>query len=856
MNKGISPGMRAAYENVRRFFAAGMTDLKKMGLSDVADEIEQKLQLDASRMENQWTQKIQPFYVQINKLANTRFARTGKSKADIKSEIHELIWNYIERGANKVTITDPEIKAIAEPFREAWRELVAESNHLFFNDLPEYLRTNYNEEFYKLDANFQPIPYSPDAIDGFTFNPETQKFVNDATGQEVVMERAFFESEGTYMPHNFPHEYWQQREKTVSGRIDGLSMSRTNPNGSVPGFEFNEDKGQYTRQRDGAPFGDRTEAIDAEIAYQRQILENVKRESEMSRPDIRDRVGSLERTRDTTETNYKRNLDLLPIHLMEIARRYHEIKMFGQRNPYNGELPRYEEYIARARDAVQSDREEEIKKIYDRLTPHHGFEQLGAIEYGQRQSSAALLRQMANIDVQKLKTDLPDLDIDLLTRIGLFRETQPGNHVINEADAYRHFAWFNDARNKRANSMRSVLEGMTNWHWKNPTDSEYNKFWRTMSDVTTGLTLNPFTALRNITTEMPLLASMVGPGIMGKALKQFLTDSDVRELAKMTHSGGLQSTQYFTEGTQFGSAYLKAIGYTGSEAFVRNVGTVAGRLSAKKAISDYIANPNRANTAALDYLKMDKSKIDAYIQEHGKDTNRLDQIFAEADKRTVEGVTPIGEAQKRVGTPQASNRHVDPFADEINRTGAYVSDTIFKPYNRLSQPQFLSSKNPVERTLFKFKSWIGQTMRLLRESAEKSVAQAKQGNYKPMFNLIASFTMMGIGGMATKTLFDALAGREDKEGFSALGFMDGLAAAGAMHLFSVVWEQVRYADGNTFKAYQSLLSFLSAPTVGVASQVGSQLLVGDIKGAAGEIARIAPITREAIRARGLLPQEQ
>ena len=39
MNKGISPGMRAAYENVRRFFAAGMTDLKEDGVrSDVANE--------------------------------------------------------------------------------------------------------------------------------------------------------------------------------------------------------------------------------------------------------------------------------------------------------------------------------------------------------------------------------------------------------------------------------------------------------------------------------------------------------------------------------------------------------------------------------------------------------------------------------------------------------------------------------------------------------------------------------------------------------------------------------------------------------------------------------------------------
>ena len=338
VNKGISPGMRAAYETTRRFFAAGMTDLKKMGLSDVADEIEQKLQLDASRMGNQWIQKLAPTYDQIQKLVRSRFAGTGKSMKGIKAEIHEIIWNYTEHGPNKVTISNPEEQALGKQYREEWRNITAETNHLFFNDLPEHLQTVHGEEFFQLDSNFQPVKASA-VIAGFTFNPETGKYANNDTGQEVVMERAFFESDGTYMPHNFSNEYWQQREKTVMARIEALSFAGKNPKKSVPGFEFNEDKGQYTRRRDSAVFGSRSESIDAEIEYQQKVLENVRHQAEISRPDIRDRVGSLERTRDTTETNYVRNLDLLPFHLMEIARRYHEIKMFGQRDPYNGELP-------------------------------------------------------------------------------------------------------------------------------------------------------------------------------------------------------------------------------------------------------------------------------------------------------------------------------------------------------------------------------------------------------------------------------------------------------------------------------------------------------------------------------------
>ena len=125
-----------------------------------------------------------------------------------------------------------------------------------------------------------------------------------------------------------------------------------------------------------------------------------------------------------------------------------------------------------------------------------------------------------------------------------------------------------------------------------------------------------------------------------------------------------------------------------------------------------------------------------------------------------------------------------------------------------------------------------------------------------MFNLIASFGMMGLGGMATKAMFDALAGREDREGISFFGYMDGLAAAGAMHIASIVWEQVRYADGNTFKAQQALLGFLSAPTVGVASQIGSQLIVGDVPGAIDRATRVFPVTREWSRIQGILPQEQ
>ena len=847
--------MKSAYENVRRFFAAGMTDLKQMGLGDVATEIERNLQLDASRMANQWTQKIEPVYREISKITNTRFSETGQDKKAIKAEMHRQIFDYVEKGPNKAPISDPQVKAIADQYRQVWGDLVKEHNNLFYNDLPEYLRANHNEEFYKLDENFEPIAWFPD-IDGATYDSDSKSFVRRSDNAKVSMEEAEASAEGIYMPHNFPAEYWVHRQAAVADRIQRLTSVNLTMGKPIPGHRFDPDTLTYTRTRDGARFTDMAQAIKEEVGHQQKILDNARKEAEMSRPDIRDRVGSLERSRTTNETDYLRDLDLIPIHLMEVARRYHEIKMFGQRDPYTNELPRYEAYIARAKDATQSDREAEIKRVYDDLTEHSMFEQLGAIGYNNKQSSAAILNRMQNIDVNKLIQAIPNLNVRLLTDIGLFRETSPGNYVISEADAYRHFAWFNDLRQKRAHSMQSVLEGMTNWNWKNPTDAEYNKFWRTMSDITTGLTLNPLTSLRNVTTEMPLLASMVGTDTFAQSIKQFLTDSDIRELVAMTHSGGMQATQYFTEGTKFGSIYLKGILYTGSEAFVRNVGTLAGRLAAKKAIKQYIAEPNRSNTAQLEFLKIDRAIIDDYIRQNGTDINKLDSTFAEADTRTREGHTAIGEALKPANTPQASNPIVDGIANELNRTGAYVSDTIFKPYNRLSQPQFLSSKNPVERTLFKFKAWIGQTFRLMRQSTVDAVAQAKKGNYRPMFNLIAAFTMMGIGGMATKTLFDALAGREDREGFSGTGFIDGLAAAGAMHVFSVIWEQVRYADGNTFKANQALLGFLSSPTAGVAARIGSQLLVGDVPGAAEETARVFPVTREWSRMQGLIPQPE
>ena len=854
VSKTVSPAAKSAYENTRRFFAAGMTELKGMGLGNVADELERNLQIDASRMANQWIQQLNPIYDDLNKLVNRKFGETGESRPAIRARVHQLMWNYTEY-ADRIEINDPEIRALADRFRTQWRELVAETNHLFYRDLPKHLQENYGETFYKFDANFNAVPWTPD-ITGFGHNPDTGNFISE-DGIEMGMERALETSEGTYMPHFFPQEYWQQRVKKVLNRIDRLAGARGNPKAAIPGIIFNKDLDQYIRRRDGKTFdsANRTDAIDQEIEFQKKVLDNARSQAELSRPDIRDRVGSLERTRETRESNYVRNLDLIPVHLMEIARRYHEIKMFGQRNPFTNELPRYEAYIKQAKEAVQSDRERAVQTVYDHLTQFPKFEQLGAIQFRNRQESAAVLNQMADVDVERLKRDLPDLDVDLLTRIGFFRQNPDGTHRLNEGDAYRHFAWFNDIQNKRTNAMRSVLEGMTNWSWKNPTDAEYNKFWRTMSDITSGLTLNPMTSVRNVSTELPLLASMVGPGNFAQSLKMFLTDTEIRDLAKMTHSGGLQASQYFTEGTRFASTYLKGILYTGSEGFVRNVGVVAGRLAAKKSIVDYIQNPNQANRAQLEYLKMDTALIDEYISAHGNSTTALERLFQEADQRTLKAYTMVG-GKRNVNAPAASNPFVDRLGDEISRTAAYVSDTIFKPYNRLSQPQFLSSANPVERTLFKFKSWIAQTFRLIRQSITDSVDQAKQGNYKPTFNLIASFGMMGLGAMATKTLFDALAGREEREGFSALGFIDGLAASGAMHAFSLIWEQIRYADGNTFKAYNSLLSLLSSPTAGVASQIGSQLLTGDVKGAAAETARVFPVTREALRLRGLLPKEE
>ena len=855
VNKTISPGMKSVYENVRHLFAAGMTELNNMGLGEDAARIEQNLQLDSSRMANQWIQKIEPAYREMDKLVNARFAETGRSKKAVKAEIHFLVQEYVERGPNKAPISDPEIKAIADQYRQVWGDLVKEHNNLFYNDLPSYLQTNHQEVFYKLDENFEPVPWFPD-IEGATYDPETKSFIRKSDGAKVSMEEAEASAEGIYMPHHFPAEYWVHRQAAVADRINRLRSVSLTVGKPIPGHRFDPDTLTYTRSRDGATFTDMARAIKEEVAHQQKILDNARKEAEMSRPDIRDRVGSLERSRSTNEQDYLRDLDLIPIHLMEVARRYHEIKMFGQRDPYTNELPRYEAYIARAKDATQSDREREIKKVYDDLTEHSMFEQLGAINYDNKQSSAAILNRMQTINVNKLIQAIPSLNVKLLLDIGFFRETSPGNYIISESDAFRHFAWFNGLRQTRAHAMQSVLEGMTNWNWKNPTDAEYNKFWRTMSDITTGLTLNPLTSIRNVTTELPLLASMVGTDIFAQSIKQFLTDGDIRELVAMTHSGGMQATQYFTEGKKFGSIYLKGILYTGSEAFVRNVGTLAGRLAAKKAIKQYVADPNRSNTAQLEYLKLDQTIIDDYISQNGTDINALDSLLREADERTREGHVAVGEALKPEITPQASVPIVDAIANEINRTGAYVSDTIFKPYNRLSQPQFLSSKNPVERTLFKFKAWIAQTFRLMRQTTIDAISQAKKGNHRPMFNLISAFTMMGIGGMATKALFDALAGREDREGFSGFGFIDGLAASGAMHIFSIIWEQVRYADGNTFKANQTLLGFLSSPTAGVAARIGSQLLVGDVPGAAEETARVFPVTREWSRMQGLIPQPE
>ena len=188
--------------------------------------------------------------------------------------------------------------------------------------------------------------------------------------------------------------------------------------------------------------------------------------------------------------------------------------------------------------------------------------------------------------------------------------------------------------------------------------------------------------------------------------------------------------------------------------------------------------------------------------------------------------------------------HVDWVGDEMARAARYISVRTFKGYNALSLPHFLTKKDPMVRTLFKFKSWAAQMHQFMWEQIGYARREAQQGNFDPAWRLGQGMVAMGVSSGMILAFFNAMAGRDDEDNNRVL---EAIAMAHTLGIGSMIMEISLHADGNPYRASQMISSAFGSPTAGVFARVTSNLVTGDPGAAAQTFLWQLPGAREVKR---------
>ena len=256
------------------------------------------------------------------------------------------------------------------------------------------------------------------------------------------------------------------------------------------------------------------------------------------------------------------------------------------------------------------------------------------------------------------------------------------------------------------------------------------------------MTLGLSTAVQNV-AEIPLLATLAGSKNVAAGLQRLSTDKEFREMLPQLGAALNKARDYLAD-TDTQAKYLNISLFTPTERWSRMAGVAVGWQAAQDAISSYLENPSKANTARLEELNISVKTIDNYRSVmNTPGIPNLETLVKEAEGRVLEGAMMIS-GLRNPNAPNPSNPHVDWIGDEMARAARYVSVQTFKGYNALSLPNFLTSKNALIRTFFKFKSWGAQMHQFMWKQFGYAQRQARQGNMQPSWRLAQGIIAMGV----------------------------------------------------------------------------------------------------------------
>ena len=835
---GLTPKMRLWLERSRREYMSGYKNLSTLGAVGEALRVAAEYVLDIQdRGSVVDLRQLQPHQKALMDLAKRRTLK-GQSQKVVHSNLSKQIFTFMEEN---LPIVDAELQEIAEGWKEAWRKILASHTHYMLQLRREVESLPGNERLVIRSSSGQPRRDWSPMLPEHEWIDDEMKFKRDSDGAMLTADEAIAAADKLHMPHSYPKSHWNEivdkvQVNSVIKRLDAALKSKKIL--KIPDFDYDKATKSWTFRRTGDTFTSKEDAVRAAKAYWTEQFALAQEMLAGKEKSVIGRYGHLEVERSTNDKLYMRDVSMLLEHVQMFWRRVGEIAAWGQDDPILGRGPRLAQYIAKVRETPRNLREKALMAVSRTLLEDESdmFEKLPSFREGE-DTAANIMQHWNTPDIQRLRDENPDIftdeimqelvDVGMVERVGDTYQLKGEDDDAQRSTFIRHLVPFYQTLYLREEAVMKIVRGIGHWDQSDILNSNSARTWSAINHLTTTMTLGLSTSLQNM-AEVPLLATVAGSKVTATGLQRLAADEEFRRFVPMLGGAMTKAIDYLAD-TDTQAKYLNISLFTPTERWSRMAGVAVGWYAAIDAITNYLADPSRKNRVRLEELNISVETIDNYklIQSTGEAPD-FPTLIKEAESRVLEGAMMISGLRRPDADPP-SNIHVDYVGDEMARAARYVSVQVFKGYNALSLPNFLTKSDPLIRTFFKFKSWAAQMHQFMWKQFGNAQREARQGNWQPAWRLAQGLIAMGISTSALIALLAFMSGKtsdEDEDALTSL-ILKPVAMSQTLGLASMIMELAIYADGNPYRASQLISSAFGSPTAGVLARVGSNLLAGD-----------------------------
>ena len=468
---------------------------------------------------------LEPHLLDFNKLARkrtglrTQASKPGTRKAK-RTELSKKVWDFIEY--NTPIENDAELLNIAKGLKEAWRELLIYDTEKIVELMNEL--ESINEKLYVTDQEGKQTEWFGVPFDGFVWDPENKGYVKD--GKFYTIAEAHKAANRLYMPHYFRGTSPLQEYSKLQKVLDGLNQLLTADSIDAAALQpFEVEYDISTQLFTHAPTGHTASTPYEMVRIVQNYLatEDAALQGILNYYEDEGRVGyygHLERTRETDDRFYARDIALMAENRVRLWDRLAEVATIGQQHPLLGDSPRMKTLVEQVMNFNKTPREAAIRNFVEALNSGQEgmFERMPQFASGvdvaldimqhwmERDADGNKTGNYQEIDIARM-----GLDADTLTeleRIGLIEKTG-GSYQIAGADISQrhaniaqHIHEFYNTLALRRKAVHSLVLGLGNWHTRDPLELESSEFWKKVNDTVTVLTLNHGVAIQNL-LEIP-----------------------------------------------------------------------------------------------------------------------------------------------------------------------------------------------------------------------------------------------------------------------------------------------------------------------------------------------------------------